>query len=81
LSLSTQYDAVHEPDTEQTLNPIVDIGMGRKRDLKNINGRRPPSLEASSSEFLNEWGESLERMTKRRRMHNERHLPNRSSKA
>jgi hypothetical protein len=55
--------------------------MGRKRDLKNINGRRPPSLEASSSEFLNEWGESLERMTKRRRMHNERHLPNRSSKA
>mgnify|MGYP004174763277 CR=1 FL=1 len=55
--------------------------MGRKRDLKNINGRRPPTFEASSAEAMNEWGESLERMTKRRRMHNERHPPKHSSKA
>jgi hypothetical protein len=52
--------------------------MGRKRDFKNIHGRRPPRFESSSSEALNEWGESMERMTERRRMHNERHLPKRN---
>jgi hypothetical protein len=68
-------------EKEQFLNPIVPYGMGRKRDLKNINGRRPPQFEASSLEAMNEWGESLERMTERRRMHNERHPPKRKPKA
>ena len=54
--------------------------MGRKRDLKNISSRRPPSLVDFNPESLNDWGESLERMTERRRMHNERHRPKRSSK-
>ncbi|MDA8606303.1 hypothetical protein N9L13_04655 [Flavobacteriales bacterium] len=55
--------------------------MGRKRDLKNINSRRPPSHAASNPESLNDWGESLERMTERRRMHNERHRPKRGNEA
>ena len=49
--------------------------MGRKRDLKNVHAKRPPSLNADDPEDLNEWGEELARMTDRRRQHNERRKP------
>ena len=50
-------------------------GMGRKRDLKNVDGKRPPQLNPEDPDALNEWGEELARMTERRRQHNERHKP------
>tara|TARA_Y100000385_G_scaffold210441_1_gene218364 strand:+ start:148 stop:387 length:240 start_codon:yes stop_codon:yes gene_type:complete len=76
------YEAIHvEEREEQFLIPVVPWSMGRKRDLKNVNSRRPPSLGTSNPESLNDWGESLERMTERRRMHNERNRPKRGSKA
>ena len=53
------------------------VGMGRKRDLKNVHAKRPPQLNAEDPETLNEWGEELARMTDRRRQHNERHKPGR----
>ena len=49
--------------------------MGRKRDLKNVHAKRPPSYNPEDPEDLNEWGEELEQMTSRRRLHNERHRP------
>ena len=49
--------------------------MGRKRDLKNVHAKRPPKFNPEDPEDLNEWGEELEQMTSRRRMHNERHRP------
>ena len=49
--------------------------MGRKRDLKNVHAKRPPSYNTEDPEDLNEWGEELEQMTSRRRLHNERHRP------
>ena len=49
--------------------------MGRKRDLKNVHGKQPPSYTLENPEALNEWGEELARMTERRRLHNERHKP------
>ena len=49
--------------------------MGRKRDLKNVDGKRPPQLNPEDPDALNEWGEELARMTERRRQHNERHKP------
>jgi len=53
--------------------------MGRKRDLKNVHAKRMPSLNAGDPEDLNEWGEELARMTKRRRQHNERHKPGKAT--
>jgi len=49
--------------------------MGRKRDLKNVHAKRPPSFNPEDPDDLNEWGEELARMTNRRRQHNERHKP------
>ena len=49
--------------------------MGRKRDLKNVHAKRPPSYNPEDPEDLNEWGEELEQMTSRRCLHNERHRP------
>ena len=39
--------------------------MGRKRDLKNVHGKRPPSYSLEHPEALNEWGEEFARMTER----------------
>lgn len=55
------------------------LQMGRKRDLKNVHAKRMPSLNAGDPEDLNEWGEELTRMTKRRRQHNERHKPGKAT--
>lgn len=49
--------------------------MGRKRDLKNVDAKRPPTFNLDDPEDLNDWGAELEQMTKRRRDHNERHQP------
>ncbi|HBS20791.1 MAG TPA: hypothetical protein DEA66_08080 [Flavobacteriales bacterium] len=55
------------------------VPMGRKRDLKNVHAKRPPSYNPEDSDDLNEWGEELARMTDRRRQHNERHKPGKSA--
>ena len=57
----------------------VDGGMGRKRDLKNVHAKRPPSFNPEDPDDLNEWGEELARMTDRRRQHNERHKPGKAT--
>ena len=54
--------------------------MGRKRDLKNVHAKRPPQFNPNDPEELNEWGEELEQMTSRRRLHNERHRPGKADK-
>jgi len=54
------------------------IGMGRKRDLKNVHPKRPPAMPADDPEALNEWGEELHRMTEKRRRTHEQHKPGRS---
>jgi len=54
--------------------------MGRKRDLKNVHAKRPPQFNPNDPEDLNEWGEELEQMTSRRRVHNERHRPGKTDK-
>ena len=54
--------------------------MGRKRDLKNVHAKRPPKFNPNDPEELNEWGEELEQMTSRRRLHNERHRPGKAGK-
>ncbi|MGB0246930.1 MAG: hypothetical protein ACPGAB_00315 [Flavobacteriales bacterium] len=53
--------------------------MGRKRDLKNVHAKRPPSFNLEDPDDLNEWGEELARMTDRRRQHNERHKPGKAT--
>ena len=53
--------------------------MGRKRDLKNVHAKRPPSFNPEDPDDLNEWGEKLARMTDRRRQHNERHKPGKAT--
>ena len=55
--------------------------MGRKRDLKNVHAKRPPLFNPNDPEDLNEWGEELEQMTSRRRVHNERHHPGKTDKS
>ena len=55
--------------------PCGFVHMGRKRDLKNVHAKRPPSFNPEDPDDLNEWGEELARMTDRRRQHNERHKP------
>ena len=54
---------------------VVFVLVGRKRDLKNVHAKRPPSFNPEDPDDLNEWGEELARMTDRRRQHNERHKP------
>ena len=54
------------------------IGMGRKRDLKNVHPKRPPAMLVDDPEALNEWGEELHRMTEKRRRTHEQHKPGRS---
>ena len=58
---------------------VVFVLMGRKRDLKNVHAKRPPSFNPEDPDDLNEWGEELARMTDRRRQHNERHKPGKSA--
>ena len=58
---------------------VVFVLMGRKRDLKNVHAKRPPSFNPEDPDDLNEWGEELTRMTDRRRQHNERHKPGKSA--
>ena len=53
--------------------------MGRKRDLKNVHAKRPPSFNPEDPDDLNEWGEELASMTDRRRQHNERHKPGKAT--
>lgn len=53
--------------------------MGRKRDLKNVHAKRPPSFNPEDPDDLNEWGKELARMTDRRRQHNERHKPGKAT--
>ena len=55
------------------------VRMGRKRDLKNVHAKRPPSFNPEDPDDLNEWGEELARMTDRRRQHNERHKPGKAT--
>ena len=59
--------------------PCGFVHMGRKRDLKNVHAKRPPSFDPEDPDNLNEWGEDLARMTDRRRQHNERHKPGKSA--
>ena len=58
---------------------VVFVLMGRKRDLKNVHAKRPPSFNPEDPDDLNEWGEELARMTDRRRQHNERHKPGKAT--
>ena len=55
------------------------VHMGRKRELKNVHAKRPPSFNPEDPDDLNEWGEELARMTDRRRQHNERHKPGKAT--
>ena len=48
--------------------------------LKNVHAKRPPQFNPNDPEDLNEWGEELEQMTSRRRVHNERHRPGKTDK-
>ena len=59
--------------------PRALVLMGRKRDLKNVLAKRPPSFNPEDPDDLNEWGEELARMTDRRRQHNERHKPGKAT--
>ena len=59
--------------------PCGFVHMGRKRDLKNVHAKRPPSFNPEDPDDLSEWGEELARMTDRRRQHNERHKPGKSA--
>ena len=60
---------------ERNLRAQGYIGMGRKRDLKNVHPKRPPAMPVDDPEALNEWGEELHRMTEKRRRTHEQHKP------
>ena len=63
---------------ERNLRAQGYIGMGRKRDLKNVHPKRPPAMPVDDPEALNGWGEELHRMTEKRRRTHEQHKPGRS---